>query len=154
MLKLVATLLFLSQAVNGAPSCAKVVECLSKSDVPQVIPGSDNFTQSIIPYNIRVNFTPIALAVPTTVPQVQAAVKCAAKHGIKVNPKSGGHSYAAHSMGGEDGHLVIDLKYFDNITLDTTTNLATVGPGARLGNLALGLYNQGGRAISHGVCPG
>lgn len=57
-------------------------------------------------------------------------------------------------MGGEDGHLVIDLRYFDNIELDTTTGLATIGPGARLGNLALGLYEQGGKAIAHGVCPG
>jgi len=57
-------------------------------------------------------------------------------------------------MGGEDGHLVIDLKYFDSVRLDNETNIATVGPGTRLGNMALALFNQSGRAIAHGLCPG
>jgi FAD/FMN-containing dehydrogenase len=154
-MRLFVFLVLASQKVIGAPCLSSsVTGCLSCSKVPQKVPGSDSFAQDIIPYNIRLNFTPIAFAVPTTVPQVQAAVMCAAKFGVKVNPKSGGHSYASHSIGGEDGHLVVDLKYFNDVTLDTTTNLATVGPGTRLGNLALALYNKGGRAIAHGVCPG
>jgi hypothetical protein len=59
-----------------------------------------------------------------------------------------------HGVGGEDGHLMIDMKLFYNISLDSTTNIATVGPGARLGNLALELFEQGERAVSHGICPG
>jgi hypothetical protein len=65
-----------------------------------------------------------------------------------------GHSYAFHDLGGEDGHLVIDLKLFNTVSLDNATNIATTGPGARLGNAALALFNQGGRAMSHGICPG
>jgi len=118
------------------------------------IPGSSSFSEDIIPYNLRLNYKPIELAIPLTVPQVQAAVACAAELGIKVNPKSGGHSYASHGIGGEDGHLVIDLKYFDSINLDNETKIVTVGPGTRLGNMALALFNQSGRAIAHGICPG
>jgi FAD/FMN-containing dehydrogenase len=155
MLSIIGAFLLLGvRFSNAAPALEGIYSCLSAAHVPQELPGSEDFTQDIIPYNLRVNFTPIALAVPQTVPQVQAAVKCAAEYGIKVNPKSGGHSYAGHSIGGEDGHLVIDLKYFDDVTVDTASNVATVGPGARLGNLALALYNQGGRAIAHGICPG
>lgn len=146
-------LLLVSKFVNASPTLASVVNCLSDSNVPQEIPGTESFTQAIIPMNIRLNYTPIAFAVPTTVPQVQSAVNCAAQYGVKVNPKSGGHSYASHSLGGEDGHLVVDLKYFDSVELNNSTGLATVGPGTRLGNLALELYSQGGRAIAHGVCP-
>ena len=152
MARFITAIVLLSQVVTGAPAFDLLVNCLIRSKVPQYVPGSETFSQNIIPYNLRLNFTPVALVVPTSVSQVQAAVGCASKHGVKVNPKSGGHSYAGHSLGGEDGHLVVDLRYFKNITLDTTTNIATVGPGARLGNLALGLYNQGGRAIAHGVC--
>jgi len=47
---------------------------------------------------------------PSTVAQVQAAVSCAALLGVAVSPKSRGHSYASHDLGGEDGHLMIDLK--------------------------------------------
>ena len=132
----------------------KIVQCLTTSGIPQAHPGTSSFSQLIIPLNLRLNYTPIALALPTTVPQVQAAVKCAAKLGVKVNPRSGGHSYASHSIGGEDGHLVIDLRHFRETVLDKKTNVATVGPGARLGNVAVALYKQGGRAMAHGICPG
>jgi hypothetical protein len=147
--------ILLASAVARAASdsSSQIIHCLSASKVPQDIPGSSAWIEDIIPYNTRLNYTPSAFAIPRTVPQVQAAVLCAAKFGIKVNPKSGGHSYASHSIGGEDGHLVIDLRYFDGVELDTSTNVATVGPGARLGNMALSIYNDGGRAIAHGICP-
>jgi FAD/FMN-containing dehydrogenase len=142
-----AAILLGIEAVTASPAIAKVVKCLSAAQIPQDLPNSPQFAAEIIPYNLRVNFTPIALAVPRNVPQVQTAVECAAQYGVKVNPKSGGHSYAGHSIGGEDGHLVIDLKYFDSVEFGTN-NVATVGPGARLGHLALALYNQGKRAIA------
>ena len=131
MVPFITALLAIAQIANAAPAYDLVVKCLSSNQVPQDIPGSAAFSQDIIPYNLRLNYTPVAFAIPTTVPQVQAAVGCAAQYGVKVNPKSGGHSYAAHSLGGEDGHLVIDMKYFNEIALDTTTNLATVGPGKK-----------------------
>jgi len=152
MARFLTALILLAQVVNGAPAFDLLVDCLIRAKVPQYIPGSERFERNIVPYNLRFNFTPVAFTVPTSVPQIQTAVRCASKYGVKVNPKSGGHSYAAHSLGGEDGHLVVDLKYLNKIDLDKTTNIATVGPGARLGNLALGLYNQGKRAIAHGVC--
>jgi FAD/FMN-containing dehydrogenase len=131
-----------------------IVSCLASSNVPQDYPGSAEFSQDVIPYNLRLNFTPVALAVPSTVPQVQAAVVCAAQVGVKVNPKSGGHSYASHSLGGEDGHFVINLKYFRETRVEPSTYHASIGPGARLGNVALALFNQSGRAMAHGICPG
>ncbi|KUJ09586.1 FAD-binding domain-containing protein [Mollisia scopiformis] len=140
---------------NGAPEgYLPIISCLEESNIPQDYPNTSNFSQDSLDYNLRLNFTPIAIAVPSTVPQVQAAVNCAAKLGIKVNPKSGGHSYAGHSVGGEDGHLVVDLKYFRETKVDSATNVATIGPGARLGNIALDLYAQGERAMAHGICPG
>jgi len=155
MFKLLVLALSLgAQSVSAAPSkYANIVNCLTAASVPQDYPGTSNFTQDIIPYNLRVNFTPVAVAVPSTVPQVQAAVRCASAVGVKVNPKSGGHSYAGHSIGGEDGHFIIDLKYFYDVTVNSS-GIATVGPGARLGNVALALYDQGHRALAHGICPG
>lgn len=131
-----------------------ITDCLDKAAVPQHLASTSNFTQAIRPFNERLPFTPVAVAVPRTVAQVQAAVSCGAKLGITVSPKSGGHSYASHGIGGEDGHLMVDLKYWNNVTLDTTSGIATIGPGSRLGNVAQALYTQGKAAISHGTCPG
>jgi hypothetical protein len=131
-----------------------ISDCLTHAKVPQNYPGSPNFAQAIIPYNLRLPFTPVAVAVPSTVSQVQAAVACGMKYNVTVSARSGGHSYASDGLGGEDGHLMIDMKLFREVEVDESTNIATIEPGARLGNIALQLYKQYGRAISHGTCPG
>ncbi|KAF2761167.1 FAD-binding domain-containing protein [Pseudovirgaria hyperparasitica] len=130
-----------------------ITECLDDSSVPQVAPGSTNFTSLSKPFNLRVPFTPATIAVPEAVDQVQAAVKCAAKLKLTASARSGGHSYASWGLGGEDGHLVIDMKRFNKVQLDQGSKIATIGSGSRLGNIALGLYDQGKRAISQGMCP-
>lgn len=48
---------------------------------------------------------------------------------------------------------MINLEYLQDIKLDQN-NVAKVGGGVRLGNLAQGVWDQGKRAISHGTCPG
>jgi FAD/FMN-containing dehydrogenase len=133
---------------------AAIDDCLKSAQVPVDTAGSSNWTADIAPYNRRLAYTPAAVAVPTSVAHVQSAVKCAAQVGIKVNAKSGGHSYASFGLGGENGHLVIELDRMYNVTVDSSTYVATIQGGARLGHVATQLYNQGQRAISHGTCPG
>ena len=62
------------------------------------------------------------------------------------------HSYIANGLGGKDGSVIIDLSSFRQISVDPQTYIATIGPGNRLGDIALGL-NNAGRAIPHGTCP-
>lgn len=134
---------------------AAIDDCLAAAKVPTDKPGSADWKADTLPFNDRIHFTPAAVAVPTTIEHIQAAVKCAAQTGnVKVTPKSGGHSYASLGLGGEDGHLVVQLDRMFNVSLDTKTNIATVQPGARLGHVATELWMQGKRAISAGTCPG
>lgn len=46
------------------------------------------------PYNLAVNVTPIAVIRPDTADDVAAIIKCASQNSVKVQAKSGGHSYA------------------------------------------------------------
>ncbi|KAH7336607.1 glucooligosaccharide oxidase [Rhexocercosporidium sp. MPI-PUGE-AT-0058] len=133
---------------------ATVVDCLSTAGVPRSVAGSANFTQAIKPFNLRLPFTPVAVATPSTVAQVQAAVACGAQYKLAVTAKGGGHSYASHGIGGENGHLVVDMKLFTSVSVDSTTQIASIGTGSRLGNVAIALFNQGQRMFSHGTCPG
>jgi FAD/FMN-containing dehydrogenase len=133
---------------------AAIDDCLTKAAVPVDKAGSANWTADIKPFNSRLQYTPAAVAVPVTIPQIQAAVNCGRTVGLKVTAKGGGHSYASSGLGGENGHLVIELDRMFNVTLNKTTNVATVQPGARLGHVANELFKQGGRAISAGTCPG
>lgn len=134
-------------------AAAAIDDCLKDAGVPVDAKNGNDWNQDVAPFNRRLPYTPAAIAVPKTVDDISKAVACAAKTGVKVNPKSGGHSYASFGLGGENGHLVIELDRMNKVTLDSQ-NIATVEAGARLGHIATVLYNQGRRAFSHGTCPG
>ncbi|KAK3116436.1 hypothetical protein LTR53_003229 [Teratosphaeriaceae sp. CCFEE 6253] len=141
---------------TGSDSSEKLTieTCLKNATVPLDTKGSDTWDDDVEPFNARLAYIPKAVAVPTTVDHIQAAVACAVKLGLKATAKSGGHSYASLGLGGEDGHLMIELDRMYNVTLDSKTNVATVQPGARLGHIANVLWDQGKRGISAGTCPG
>ena len=44
------------------------------------------------------------------------------------------------------------MSNFVQLSVDPNTFIATIGPGNRLGDVALGL-NAAGRALPHGTCP-
>ncbi|KAF2652414.1 Glucooligosaccharide oxidase [Lophiostoma macrostomum CBS 122681] len=131
-----------------------VSNCLSNKNVPTQWKNSSEYNTLAEPFNTRLVYEPYAIVLPETNQHVQDAVACAAECGIKVQAKSGGHSYASFSSGGKDGSLMIFLQAFNNVTLNQETGIVSVGGGVRLGNLANGIYDQGKRALPHGTCPG
>ncbi|KAJ3958714.1 hypothetical protein N0V92_004704 [Colletotrichum tropicale] len=133
---------------------AVIDDCLSAASVPYNEKGSSQWEADGSPFNVRIPYVPVSIAVPLTTEHIQAAVKCGRDNGVKVTPKCGGHSYANFGFGGEDGHLMLELDHMYNVTLDNATGIATVQAGSRLGHIASELYKQGGKAISHGTCPG
>jgi FAD/FMN-containing dehydrogenase len=68
--------------------CAGRAECVSYPSNP--------FYQIawVKPFNTDVPVEPIAVIRPNNAQEVSGAVKCAAAQGVKVQAKSGGHSYA------------------------------------------------------------
>lgn len=155
-MRLLLQLVFLASAAAHTT----LPECLLAASVPVLTPSSSspasagNFTTAILPFNLRLPYVPVALAVPTTVLQVSAAVVCAGHYGAKVAARSGGHSYAAFGLGGQNGSLVVDMKRFRTLEVDAETQVATVGAGRRLGDIATYLFESAGRALPHGLCPG
>ncbi|KAI2474554.1 Glucooligosaccharide oxidase [Pyrenophora tritici-repentis] len=133
---------------------AAVDDCLKSHQVPVYAAGTANYTQAIKPFNLRLSFTPASYAVPQTIKHIQDAVACGVANKIPVTAKCGGHSYAAHGLGGENAHLIVDMQRFNSVTVDQQAQRAVVQAGGRLGNIALALYDQGKQAISHGTCPG
>lgn len=102
-------------------------------------------------YNLDHVTTPYCVTYPKTSAQVAKLVKIAADAGLKVQAKSGGHSYCNFSS--PDGGMVIDLKHFQAFKMDPETFVCDVGAGTLLGDLDERLHKQGKRAIAHGVCP-
>jgi len=131
-----------------------LADCLAAKNVPVTFSSSSDFSSLAKPYNLRLAYTPAVIVLPTTTKHVSDSVLCASKSYVKVQAKSGGHSYASYSSGGQSGSMVIELENFNNVTVDAATGVAQVGGGVRLGNMALALYNLGQRALPHGTCPG
>ncbi|KAK4188629.1 hypothetical protein QBC35DRAFT_495964 [Podospora australis] len=111
-------------------------------------------TTWVKPYNLDVLVVPAVVVRPQTAQDVSGVVKCADKLGLKVQAKSGGHSFQNYGVGGEDGAIALDMVNFQKFEMDTTTWRATVGSGTRLGELDKKLHDNGKRAIAHGTCPG
>ncbi|KAF3761738.1 FAD-binding domain-containing protein [Cryphonectria parasitica EP155] len=130
------------------------VQSLESLSVPFLDANSNQWTSNATAYNLRVPSIPIVIVLAETDQHVRDAVVSGVAAGMKVNARCGGHSYASLGHGGEDNHLVVDLAAINSVTVDPATHIATVGAGARLGHVATELYKQGGRAISHGSCPG
>lgn len=144
----------LSPTPQISPRRQTLFDCLSAHNVPTKLTSSPDWNTFIQPYNLRLSYVPAAVTLPTTEQHVSDSVLCASAAGIKVQAKSGGHSYASFSSGGQDGSLIVDLQNFNTIDLDNASGIAMVGPGVRLGNLAQTLYYQSKRALPHGTCPG
>lgn len=105
-------------------------------------------------YNLDIEVEPIAVTRPETAEDVSGFVKCAVENNVKVQPKSGGHSYANYGVGGEDGALVVDLQNLQDFSMDTNTWQAKFGGGHKLSDVTDKLHENGKRAIAHGTCPG
>ncbi|OKL62112.1 hypothetical protein UA08_02364 [Talaromyces atroroseus] len=107
----------------------------------------------VSPYNLDYPVTPAAVTFPETAEQISAIVQCAADADVKVQAKSGGHSYANYGLGGTDGAVVVDLRHFQQFSYDPVTTHATIGAGTLLGDIDTKLFDAGGRAMSHGTSP-
>ena len=125
-------------------------DCLGASNVPVSFTNSAVFSALAQPYNLRLAYIPAVIVLPTTMQHIIDAVLCAGKSNVKVQAKSGGHSYASFSSGGQNGAMVIDLESFQQITVGAG-GIAQTGPGVRLGDMALGIFNQSQRALPHGT---
>jgi hypothetical protein len=120
-------------------------------------------------YNLDIPITPAAVTYPQTNNHISAILKCAAEANLKVQARSGGHSYGNYGVqiyfymgilsnilqgiGGANGAIVIDVKNFQQFSMDTKTWVATVGSGTLLKDLTTRMVDNGNRAIAHGTCP-
>ncbi|EGG03606.1 uncharacterized protein MELLADRAFT_109124 [Melampsora larici-populina 98AG31] len=144
--------------------CALSVLCSVKADtaslrakfcklgIDAVFPGDLSYEKLATPFNQRLTYIPAAIVYPDSTEAVSESVKVAVDEKLSVSPRSGGHSYGSYGLGGAHGALVVDLSRLKTVSVDQSSGQAVIGSGIRLGDLAIGLHSQGGRAIPHGEC--
>jgi hypothetical protein len=91
---------------------------------------------------------PRAIAYCANPADVQRTIRWGRKYGIRIVPRTGGHSYAGYSSG--NGVVVADVSRLDHIS--RTGGTARVGAGAKLIDVYSALW-QAGVTIPGGSCP-
>lgn len=80
---------------------------------------------------------PALIVFPKNETDVCAAVKFAAKHKLKVAPRSGGHSWAATHL--QSGSMLLDLSSWNQLTVDPAAKTAWVQPAVKSGAVTAAL---------------
>lgn len=84
-------------------------------------PGYDD-ARSV--WNAIVDNRPEVIVRPTTVAQVQEAVRTARERGLELGVRCGGHSAVGHCV--PDGGLMLDLRQLSQVTVDPAGKRAHV----------------------------
>ena len=114
-------------------------------------PGSAGYAAAAQVYNARFDGArPDAVIEPLDSRDVQAVLRWADRHDVRVAARSGGHSYAGYSTLGEG--VVVDLRRLDGIAVDRGGRRASVGAGAHAIEIVDALARHGG-AVPLGSCP-
>jgi hypothetical protein len=116
---------------------------------PVLVRGAAGYERARLEYDsIYDAVKPLAVVQPLDAADVAATVKWAAKTGVHIVPRSGGHSYGGYSTVANG--VVVDLARLKGVGV--SQGHAVVGAGARLGNVYNGLAAHG-VAIPAGTCP-
>jgi FAD/FMN-containing dehydrogenase len=135
--------------VAGAAADPALRELARQLDGDVVVPGSAPYAGAKLLWNTRFDaLRPRAVAYCANAADVQRVVRWGRAHHVRVVPRSGGHSYGGWSSG--NGVVVADVSHLRRISVAGGT--ATIGAGARLGDVASGLWKHR-LAVPGGSCP-
>ncbi len=85
--------------------------------------------------------SPDAIVAVRSAEEVAAAIRFAARHGLIVSPRGGGHNYQASAL--RDGGLLLDLGGLDDVEIDAEAGTARIGVGIEGGALSKRLAEAG-----------
>ncbi len=115
-----------------------------------VTPASAAYAQDRLLYDTRFDgVKPTAIAYCETPTDVAKTIAWARKYGVRIAPRSGGHSYGGYST---TTGVVLDVTRMRTVALDPAGKTAFVGAGAQLIDVYAALW-QHGVTIPGGSCP-
>src|SRR5574338_334555 len=126
-------------------------ETLSARMSGRVVTSSDaawDATRQV--FNLAMDLSPAAVALPLDVSDVVAAVDHARVSGLRVAPQATGHN--ADAYGSLEDTLLVDVRELQEISIDVPARRVRVGAGVKWERVAPGLSEHGLAAL-HGSSP-
>jgi FAD/FMN-containing dehydrogenase len=145
-----AALLAGADRADAKPLTAKQVRALRAAVRGRVLtPATAGYDSARVVFNRRYDHVkPPAVVIARDSADVRAVVRWADRYDIPLVSRSGGHGYNGDSTSG--AAVVVDLQRLNRITVKAGS--ATIGPGARLGDVYARLAAKG-VTIPAGSCP-
>jgi FAD/FMN-containing dehydrogenase len=109
-----------------------------------VLPGDEGWDDARRGWNLSVDQRPAAVVEAAGPEDVQAAVRFAARGGLRIAPQSTGHG--SEVLDALEGALLLKTSRMRSVSVDPDAGLARVDAGARAGDVA-------GVAGAHGLAP-
>ena len=103
------------------------------------VPGEDPYQEEVATWNLAVRLRPALVVGARTADDVVAAVRWAARLGLAVGVNATGHGAVPNA----DGALLINTRRLSRITIDPGHATATVGAGARMGDVTAAAARYG-----------
>ena len=116
-----------------ASSCADELRSAISGRV--ALPGGELYDEGSRVWNGAVRHPPAIVAFCRQPEDVQAAVRAARRHGLRLSVRGGGHDWAGRAL--RDGGLVIDLTPMRDVAVDPQALVANVAGGARAKDVAV-----------------
>lgn len=110
----------------------------------------ESWRQAMVFHRSKPDRYPDMIVQAHSVEDVQSAVRYAAKNGLKVTTRSGGHNATGSSL--RDGGICLDLSTLNEVRIDDARQIALTQPGVKSAQLAA---QAGARGLSFPVphCP-
>ena len=113
-------------------------------------PGDTEYDEARIVHNLTYLSRPAAIVRPADAADVSRTVRFAARSGMPLAVRSGGHSVAGHSTG--EGVLVLDLSTLRGLHIDPVTRVVVAGAGLTAGDVTAAT-GEHGLAVPFGDAP-
>ncbi|HTO10395.1 MAG TPA: FAD-binding oxidoreductase [Candidatus Binatia bacterium] len=100
---------------------------------PLCLPGEAGYEEARTIWNAMIDKRPAAVVRAAGASDVIQTVRLAARHGLLLSVRGGGHNIAGNAVC--EGGLMLDLSRLTSVRVDPQARLARVEPGARLADL-------------------
>jgi FAD/FMN-containing dehydrogenase len=98
------------------------------------LPGEEEWDRARASWNLAVDQRPAAVLEAESVEDVQAAMRFATTHGLRVAPQATGHG--SETLGSLEGALLLKTSRLRWVDIDSSAGVARIGPGTLASQIA------------------